>query len=100
MGRARDFGPNPIVVKFRRSIFPLLQGITVGNMAESPGRLPETAPQIRDPQGILLTPQQRIERARSLLGTALALALINNGWQLHSRPGEFHLDRGNENLDP
>jgi heat shock protein HtpX len=79
---------------------PLLQGITVGNIAESLGRLPEIAPQIRDPQGILLTPEQRIERARSLLGTALALALVNNGWQLHSRPGEFHLDRGNEKLDP
>jgi heat shock protein HtpX len=79
---------------------PLLQGITVGTMAESLGRLPEIAPQIRDPQGTLLTPQQRIERARALLGTALALALVNNGWQLHSRPGEFHLDRGNEKLDP
>jgi heat shock protein HtpX len=78
----------------------LLQGITVGTLPESLGKIPQIAPQIRDPKGMLLTPEQRIERARSLLSTALALALVNNGWKLHSRPGEFHLDRDDEQLDP
>ena len=79
---------------------PLLQGITVGNLVESLGRLPQLAPQIRDPEGMLLTPEQRIERARSLLSTALAMTLVNNGWKLHARPGEFHLDFGDEQIDP
>jgi hypothetical protein len=47
-----------------------------------------------------LTPEQRVERARSLLSTALGLALVKNGWNLHATPGEFHLDHGDEKLDP
>jgi hypothetical protein len=78
----------------------LLQGITVGNLFEALGRVPQIAPQIRDPKGMLLTPEQRVARARSLLGTAFGLALINNGWTLHSRPGEFHLDREEEQIHP
>lgn len=58
------------------------------------------APKIRDPKGMLLRPDQRIERARALLATALGLALVNNGWQLHSLPGEFYLSHANEKLDP
>jgi heat shock protein HtpX len=78
----------------------LLQGITVGNLFEALGRAPQIAPQIRDPKGMLLTPEQRVARARSLLGTAFGLALINNGWTLHSRPGEFHLDCEEEQIHP
>jgi len=78
----------------------LLQGITTGNLFESMGRVPQIAPQIRDPKGMLLTPEQRVARARSLLGTAFGLALVNNGWALHSRPGEFYLDRGGQQLHP
>jgi hypothetical protein len=78
----------------------LLQGITAGNPFEVLGKVPQIAPQIRDPKGMLLTPEQRVARARSLLGSAFGLALVNNGWTLHSRPGEFHLDRGDERLHP
>jgi Zn-dependent protease with chaperone function len=77
-----------------------LDGITVGNLIESLGRLPQIAPYIRDPKGMLLTPEQRIQRARSLLGMAFALALVNTGWNLHARPGEFHLERGDEPVNP
>lgn len=90
----------PSWTNFVSEYAPLLQGITVGNLPESLGKIPQIAPQIRDPEGMLLTPEQRIERARSLMSTALALALVNNGWKLHSRPGEFHLDRDDEQLDP
>jgi len=62
--------------------------------------VPETASQIRDPKGMLLTPAQRIDRARSFLGTALALALVNGGWKVHTSPGEFYLDRNGEQLNP
>jgi hypothetical protein len=49
---------------------------------------------------MLLTREQRVERARSLLSTAFGLALVNNGCKAHSSPGEFHLDQGDEKLDP
>jgi Zn-dependent protease with chaperone function len=78
----------------------LLQGITVGNLFDSLGRIPDIAAQIRDPEGMLLTPEQRVKRARSLLGAALGLALANHGWRLHSAPGEFYLDRDGEQIDP
>ena len=78
----------------------LLQDISAGNLFDALGRVPQIAPKIRDPKGMLLRPDQRIERARSLLATALGLTLVNNGWTLHSRPGEFYLTRGAEQLDP
>ena len=78
----------------------LLGEITAGNLFEALGRVPQIAPKIRDPKGMLLRPDQRIERARSLLATALGLTLVNNGWTLHSRPGEFYLSRGDEQVDP
>lgn len=78
----------------------LLRGITAGNLPESAGKVPEIASQIRDPKGMLLTPEQRVERARSLLSTAFGLALVNSGWKVHSSPGEFHLDWGDEQIDP
>jgi heat shock protein HtpX len=78
----------------------VLKGITVGNLSESMGKIPEIAAYIPDPRGMLLTRQQRTDRARSFLGTAFALALVKNGWLLHASPGEFHLGRGEEKLDP
>lgn len=83
-----------------REYASLLQGITAGNLFDSLGRLPQIAPHIRDPKGMLLAPEQRIERARSLLATAVALAMLNNGWKLHSLPGEFYLERGCEQVNP
>ncbi|MBZ5616022.1 MAG: M48 family metalloprotease [Acidobacteriia bacterium] len=90
----------PSWTSFVSEYAPLLQGITAGNLAESTGKVPEIASQIRDPKGMLLTPEQRVERARSLLSTAFGLALVKNGWKVHSSPGEFHLDQGDEELDP
>jgi hypothetical protein len=78
----------------------LLEGFTIGNLPESLGRVPQIAPRIRDRKGMLLTAPQRVERARQLLSTAVALALIGNGWKLHSRPGEFHLEKNTDQLNP
>ncbi len=74
----------------------LLQGVTTGNLPESVRKIPEIASKMRDPKGMLLNPEQRVERARSLLSTAFGLALVNSGWKVHSSPGEFHLDWGKE----
>jgi heat shock protein HtpX len=96
-------GPSVLIpswANFAGEYARLLEGITAGNLAESIGKVPEIASQIRDPKGMLLTPEQRVERARSLLSAALGLALVKNGWNLHATPGEFHLDHGDEKLDP
>ena len=90
----------PSWTSFVSEYAPLLQGITAGNLAEAAGKVPEIASQIRDPKGMLLTPEQRVERARSLLSTAFGLALVKNGWKVHAGPGEFHLDHGDDELDP
>src|ERR1700722_5053283 len=100
MGRAGASVLIPGWSAFVSEYSSLLEGFTVGNLPESLGKLPKIAPQLRDPEGMRLTPEQRIGRARYLLSTAFALALVHNGWKLHSRPGEFHLDRRDEQLDP
>jgi hypothetical protein len=48
---------------------------------------------IRDPEGMLLTPEQRAERAADLLGMASALALLESGWELHGEPGQLSFKR-------
>ena len=50
-------------------------------------------PQIRDPQGSLLSPQQRMASAADLLAMALALPLYRQGWTLCFQPGKKYLQR-------
>lgn len=77
-----------------------LQGMTIGNLPKTLGRIPEIASNMRDPKGMLLTQEQRVARARRLVATAFALALVNHGWTLHSLPGVFHLERSGEQIQP
>ena len=79
---------------------PLLAGVTAGSLAEKVKDLAEMGSRIRDPKGMLLKREQRTERAADLLGSGLCLALIAAGWELHSQPGEFYLQRGTEQLQP
>jgi len=51
---------------------------------------------MRDPKGSLLAPQQRTQRAGHLVASALALALLDKGWQLEISPGQFYFHRGTE----
>jgi hypothetical protein len=69
-------------------------------LPEQVPRLPQIGAGIRDPKGMLLDPLQRTQRAGYLFGAALGLALIDQGWTLHSGPGVFHLQRGTEELNP
>ncbi|MGA8151250.1 MAG: M48 family metalloprotease [Terriglobales bacterium] len=78
----------------------LLAGVTVQNLFESLGKIPQIATGIRDPKGMLLSPEQRLERARSLLATALGTALIQRGWVLHSRPGELYIECEGQRINP
>ena len=49
---------------------------------------------------MLLTPEQRTRRAGQPLGVGLALALLDQGWILHSTPGVFHLQSQSASLNP
>lgn len=73
----------------------LLCDITAADLFEVLARFPQIALKIHDPKGMLLRPE-RVD----LLAAALGLILVNNGWTLHSRPGECYLSRGDEQLDP
>ncbi|PYU80351.1 MAG: hypothetical protein DMG50_20525 [Acidobacteria bacterium] len=77
-----------------------LQGVTAEALPEVIPRLSEIGRQIRDPQGMLLTPKQRTERAGRLLASALALTLLEKKvGQLETQPGQFYFHRGNEKIN-
>jgi Zn-dependent protease with chaperone function len=78
----------------------LVDGWTVADLPSALDRVPEMAGRIRDPEGTLLTREQRAQRVRNFLAESLALALFDAGWTLHARPGEVLLRRGGEALDP
>ena len=74
----------------------LLQGVSVETIPELIQKLPEIGSRMRDPQGRLLTPNERTERAGRLLATALNLTLLEKGWELEHQPGVFYFHRGEE----
>ena len=78
----------------------LLKGMTIERLPETLGRIPQIASMVNIPEGTSLTPEQRVQRARLLVGSALGLALIRQGWTMHLRPGEHFLRYGNEQLEP
>ncbi len=78
----------------------LLEGITAEGITEKIKELSAMGARMRDPKGMLLAPDQRKQRAVWLLSGALALALIEKGWQLEAQPGDFRLHRGSETLNP
>ncbi len=52
--------------------------------------LSSSASHLRDPQGMLLTREQRAHRAVALLWMAFVLALLDAGRELHALPGDFY----------
>jgi Zn-dependent protease with chaperone function len=77
---------------------PMMVGITAGSLPEVVKKLPQMGAKIRDPRGMLLTPQQRTQRAGQLLGMALGLALLEKGWELEAQPGSFFLGKGADRI--
>jgi heat shock protein HtpX len=78
---------------------PLMAGITAGSLPEVVKRLPQMGSKIRDPRGTLLTPPQRTQRAGQLLGMALGLAMLEQGWTLDAQPGWAFLAKGAERIN-
>jgi Zn-dependent protease with chaperone function len=78
----------------------LLTNVTAGSLPDRVQDLSALGSRIPDPKGMLLTPEQRTQRAADLLGAGFCLALMAGGWELHSQPGELDLQRGTEQLQP
>ncbi len=73
---------------------------TLASLSELAGNLPDIARRLRDPQGMLLTREQRIERAAHLLRIALTAALCDAGWHFHASPGQFYLELNEHRMSP
>jgi len=78
---------------------PMMVGITAGSLPVVMKELPQLGSKIRDPRGMLLTPQQRTQRAGQLFGMALGLALLEKGWELEAQPGSFFLSKGADRIN-
>jgi Zn-dependent protease with chaperone function len=78
----------------------LFQGVTVGSLPEVLRRLPQMTSQIPNPEGMLLSGDQRVQRGMYLMGVGLALTLVEHGWELDAEPGTFRIFRGAEDLNP
>jgi hypothetical protein len=77
-----------------------LRGVTAESVPDQVPKLREIGSRIRDPKGMLLSPEQRTVRAGRLFASALALAMVRNGWELQVGPGLFRLTRGNQEFNP
>ena len=70
-----------------------LADLTVESLPDATKNLRGMGSRMRDPKGRLLTHEQRAARASALLWMALALAMIDSGWELYTQPGESYLKR-------
>jgi heat shock protein HtpX len=77
-----------------------LYGVTVELIPDQIPKLPEIGSRIPDPRGMLLTRELRTQRAGKVFAAALALALIENSWELTVQPGIFKLRHGTDELNP
>ena len=78
----------------------VLKGVTAESILTQLSKLHGIGSRIPEPQGMLLTPGQRTERAGQLFALALALALIENRWELNVQPGIFQPRRGADYFNP
>ncbi len=98
-----DAGPKVYIPEWRQfaaDYRDLLAPYSVSDIPRALANLGGFAAAIRDPKGMLLTREQRIERALSLLWIAFNLALVDSGWGLHTQPGNFGLSRLDYRLAP
>jgi len=77
-----------------------LKGVAVESLPDQVAKFREIGSRIRDPKGMLLSPEQRTVRAGFLFASALALKLIQNGWELQVQPAVFHIRRGGDEFNP
>jgi Zn-dependent protease with chaperone function len=96
-------GTTVYVPSWRESVAQCRELLTAYRAVDIPdalANLPSIAAHLRDPKGMLLTREQRSDRAAAVLWMAFALALFDHGWQLHAQPGDFYLALGREKINP
>jgi hypothetical protein len=69
-------------------------------MVDDIPRLRDIGASLRDPKGMLLTTEQRTQRAGRILSIGLGLVMLESGWELQRSPGVLHLRRGEQTLNP
>jgi len=77
-----------------------VRGVTAERLPHQVPHFREIGSRIRDPKGMLLSPEQRTFRAAYLFAAALALAMVRVEWVLDVAPGVFHLRRGDREFNP
>jgi len=78
----------------------LVAEVTVESLPDAVRDLKKMGARMRDPKGMLLTHEQRAGRASTVLSMALAVALIDRGWELYAQPGESYLQRDGVSISP
>jgi hypothetical protein len=79
---------------------PVLAGTKVGALPDILRDLMPIAGKLKDPPGLLLTRDQRIERAAGVIRSAFTLALLDHGWTLHAQPGYFFIEKDDLRIEP
>jgi heat shock protein HtpX len=86
--------------RFAESGEAALSHLLIDDLVGAAANIRSIVLKIPDPPGELPTREQRAERAFSLLQAALSVALDDQGWALHTGPGENFFSRGEEIVDP
>lgn len=86
--------------KFVTEYASFLAGVTAESLPLQVPKFSKIGDSMRNPDGMLLDPQQRARRAGRLFAAALGLALIDRGWRLVTEPGIHFLRGPNADLDP
>ncbi|HZU33465.1 MAG TPA: M48 family metallopeptidase [Candidatus Angelobacter sp.] len=76
-----------------------LREVTTSNLADElqSGALRQ---KLKNPPGMWPTTEERARMARTVAGCALALLLYQEGWAVHTLPGEIHCERNGESINP
>jgi heat shock protein HtpX len=97
-----EIGPRVLIPAWRQRLSEyakLVAGFSGSEMPLAAKMLPGIGSQMQDPKGVLLDARQRTERAGHLFATSLALAMVENGWELHAQPGSLSLVRDGKEIN-
>jgi len=96
-------GMTVYVPNWRESTAKYQELLAAHRAADVPGLIGDLgsfAARVPDPKGMLLTREQRADRAAAVIWMAFAVSLLDQGWQLHAQPGDFYLSKGEEKINP
>jgi heat shock protein HtpX len=98
-----SFVPKYLLVQWKQRVAhaaDLLEPLITESLPDVAKDLYNLAARIPDPKGMLLTWEQRSQRAVELIGVALGLVLIDHDWILVAQPGQLCMKRGEEEINP